>query len=751
MKCHLSCLTCIPVAMVCFVLSAEAQDFSTRRTDSWIGGEPARAASRYSAPGRSGGLGGATEGKEVFDSYSSAVSGANPVAGALFKGTGDFLNLVGYFGKAGDPVGDAIKRINERLDAHDKRLSALEADVQKVQNELFRTQNLARLRKLRDFKDRLQGILDRLQPARDRDEKLALARDAQRITEKFLFDVDRDLWVWSDLVLKDHSWKDTSMTAGSLLAPDFKPWPTLEYYTLALVTWMTAAEYAGEGDKDWVKRNFGEETEKHIRFLSLRPGWNPVSDAPEALPEQVRSRIKGWFFPDKYPENSVCHFAELTTNTIAREIRLVQTIQYPAKRSDELCTVPEGFWKYPTQGEEDLERAYGTDVMWILANGLTRMKNYGTVREPFVGTFSAASRTIVPAFLYSVQPNGTMLWHRHNGAEQGLNDWVGGTTVSGGWGDFKEVLPGGGNVIHAITRDGKNLWYRHDGFNTGAPRQWTGANDVGSQWNFKSVFSGGDGVFYAITKAGKLLLYRHTGHKDGVKLWENAREIGSDWANYKTVFSGGGGIVYAITYDGKLLWFKHGDNAEATPATSAPAAPAPAAVRPQARVRVGGGAAQASTLTKCEAAKLARARNSPAAPGLEAQCAREQASGASDAATATEAVRRVPPAELPGGSSTDGSWLGPKEIKAVGTENWADYRHVFSAGARTFGTPSVPRIALDKIVIYAIDAEGKLWWYGHRGYGTGANFFNDRVLVGTGWGDVTKVIALLPDAAEVVR
>ena len=64
------------------------------------------------------------KGKEIFDSYGSAVGTVNPAAGALFKGTGVFLDLDGYFGKAADPVGDAIKRINERLDAIEARMAA---------------------------------------------------------------------------------------------------------------------------------------------------------------------------------------------------------------------------------------------------------------------------------------------------------------------------------------------------------------------------------------------------------------------------------------------------------------------------------------------------------------------------------------------------------------------------------------------------------------------------------------------------
>lgn len=83
-----------------------------------------------------------------------------------------------------------------------------------------------------------------------------------------------------------------------------------------------------------------------------------------------------------------------------------------------------------------------------------------------------------------------------------------------------------------------------------------------------------------------------------------------------------------------------------TTSTALGTAPAPVAVKPQDRIRGPGGPTK-STLTKCEAAKQARARNSPAAPGLERQCAAEQASGVSDAATATDAVRRRSRAESP--------------------------------------------------------------------------------------------------------
>ncbi len=185
--------------------------------------------------------------------------------------------------------------------------------------------------------------------------------------------------------------------------------------------------------------------------------------------------------------------------------------------------------------------------------------------KPFEGTFAPPGPSVRPAWIYAVRPDGHLGWYRHDGAELGLSAdkqgaWVGGNPASGpGWGDFKQVLPGGGNVIYALTHDGKLLWYRHNGFNTGARREWQGAEEVGTGWNsYKYVFSGGgSGILYAITPDGKLLWHKHTGHANGAWLWDTTKEIGHGWGNFKHVFSAGDGIIYAVTNEGKLLWYRH--------------------------------------------------------------------------------------------------------------------------------------------------------------------------------------------------
>jgi hypothetical protein len=80
-----------------------------------------------------------------------------------------------------------------------------------------------------------------------------------------------------------------------------------------------------------------------------------------------------------------------------------------------------------------------------------------------------------------------------------------------------------------------------------------------------------------------------------------------------------------------------------------------------------------------------------------------------------------------GGQGKDGqaAWEGPKE---VGT-GWQNFKHVFSAGDG---------------VIYAVTKEGKLLWYRHQGYLTGAKIWlGPREVASSGWENFEHVFALL--------
>ena len=197
------------------------------------------------------------DGKKVFDTYATVTTYVYPVAGAMFKATGEMLDLFGYFGNKPDPVGEALKRINQRLDNLELKVATLEAQIQQLTNDEFRSQNRSRIRFLKDRHQELQHLADELrEKPTEKARKRTLANDAQRIAGRFLNDPEMDIWKWNDLRERDQL----------MLPADFKPLPALEYYVVALVTWMAAIENAAEGDSEFAKREYGRELQKHIEI-----------------------------------------------------------------------------------------------------------------------------------------------------------------------------------------------------------------------------------------------------------------------------------------------------------------------------------------------------------------------------------------------------------------------------------------------------------------------------------------------------
>jgi hypothetical protein len=114
-------------------------------------------------------------------------------------------------------------------------------------------------------------------------------------------------------------------------------------------------------------------------------------------------------------------------------------------------------------------------------------------------------------------------------------------------------------------------------------------------------------------------------------------------------------------------------------------------VKAQGRVKTGGQPSSTSTLTICEKAKQARARNSPAAPGLEASCA-AATNAASDTAVEEQADtagkgKAPPPKDEACAWRGEAPWCegrcGPGEIK-IAAEN--DSEAAFARAHPDFGT-----------------------------------------------------------------
>lgn len=193
----------------------------------------------------------------------------------------------------------------------------------------------------------------------------------------------------------------------------------------------------------------------------------------------------------------------------------------------------------------------------------------------FIGTFAKTPPNYQPLWVYGIRPTGEVTWYRK---DTNATTWQGPKKVADGWGNFKDVIPAGGNRFYALTTDGKLMWFRHDGFNDGS-FNWpvVGGNNklngvvtkgvgmtvkgtqVSMGWTFKRIFSGGEGIIYAIRQDGKLFWYRHTGFENGSNEWRVPQEISSGWDIFKDVFSTGKGMIYTVGYDGAMHLYQHAD------------------------------------------------------------------------------------------------------------------------------------------------------------------------------------------------
>src|SRR5207253_4625662 len=142
----------------------------------------------------------------------------------------------------------------------DQRLDKLEKEIKAIRNQQYQDENLARIRHLRllgkavaDGKDQL-GLL----PTSNFD-KQTIANQAG--TTAGLFLDDPDLWKWSDLHVKTvlvtdaDGKKNNELTTDGLLAPDFEPFPTFEYYVAVFAFWISAFDYASVADPNFLPTN----------------------------------------------------------------------------------------------------------------------------------------------------------------------------------------------------------------------------------------------------------------------------------------------------------------------------------------------------------------------------------------------------------------------------------------------------------------------------------------------------------------
>lgn len=658
-----------------------------------------------------------------------------------------------------DPVGSALKLLDERIIVLNQRLDNLQEEVNALRDDQLRLANRERLRWLLDHRDDLQKLSYRLkQKPTDKSEKDSIAYEAQILAARFLAanDPDRDLWRWSDVrVFTD---RKTNRLSSRMLTADFKPLPTFEYYVSALILWMSALEYASGGDGRYItgNRSLVNELLKHATYLSVRPGWRGElndNDPAVTLPEQIMRRVHCYVKPtSRYPSNRKCGALYMCEDVMRRTEKSVGTVEFEMPSDNMMCSLgmktprepsPQEQaaqasayrqnplygsaaiaewqkWRVPTvvPDEEKMEQSYGIDTMTLLADRLVRLAKFGSSREQFIGAFDPTTSSY--NLLYAVKPNGELLWYMHRmGAKpKGFQPPVGPSSRVGA-----NTTANIARVIGDPSSEPKHtLGKRRRGTTTTTAgmdvvHAWDGPKRVGEGWQgFRDVISAGGSGIYAITQDGKLKWYRHDGFLNGTPVWTNPTEVGSGgWNRFIKVIPAGDGVLYAIEPDGTLKWYKH--NGYLDGSVNWAAGP----------IAIGTGWAQFKHVFSGGAGILY-------AITQDGKLVWYKHNAYLDAVPMVTGSSMVARAQMLAWSK---SWedLNPR---IVGT-GWGDFKNVFSPGDGD---------------IYAIKQTGEVLWYKHDGYADGTMRWQQPVEIAADWKDFQFVFPRMLDSQspeQIVR
>jgi TIR domain len=224
--------------------------------------------------------------------------------------------------------------------------------------------------------------------------------------------------------------------------------------------WMDRQEGVGpriNDPKDFVRLEISTALSRDVRVIPvLLDGASMPSE--EALPEPLRLLARR-------------HAVEISNSRFNSDMeRLVTSIRKVFKESNR-----------PTRKQR--LRGYRSILYW-LAGGLVVVFSivyfYFFLMQP-----KPPPNAGVLAFVYTITPDGTLRWYRHDGAEfsGGLNAWQGPHDISSGWGNFRQVFPSSEGIIYAIAQDGTLWWYKHNGYLDGgdlkSPGAWEGPKEVG--------------------------------------------------------------------------------------------------------------------------------------------------------------------------------------------------------------------------------------------------------------------------------
>jgi len=674
--------------------------------------------------------------EKLIDTAITAITIGYPPAGIAL---GVIKGFITSLSAGPDPVQEALKVMDKRISALEKNVADLAQALLAMHDKVLGVENRIRMLELQrrtgdiaTLKGQLKVMRERTPTAR---EKYEFTQNVARLAARFRPDTeaDNDMWQWSDLHVVTNP--ATKKLEGRRFESDFRTTPMLESYVNVLVLYMTAIQFEG-GSQDYVKRTYHDDLMRHVQALSVRPYW---VDGQEqiTLPERLMARVNCEVMAvQKYPDkngmcsaqyarctdnlarrttivgsaisdwhvndqNTLCTPAvTLTSNTIRPALRADLEQKWTA-RSDQapwgssaLGTMRQYTGYFPP-AEAVLEDFHGLETMTVLADTLYKLAMTGSSADPPV--YSLDMTFWDKEYLYAIKKTGELVWFGHLIGEDRnppkkpdprLREYatlnpaiaVGTTaTTTRGLGDAR--ITARANPSATVV-----------GAAGGSRSQVAQPIDARSRINDTVVPKQPD---YPII------------HK-----WEGPKSVGTGWQNFRDVIPAAiasispnvaGASFYAVTNDGSLMWYRHDGFVNGEPRWKGP-------------VNVGNGWQSFKKIVSGGDGvlygigvdgSLRWYRQSDVA---EPQLLLAAGGGSSRTGISTPALK-IP-----------SHFTGPNVVG----QNWGQFVHVFSTGEG---------------VIYAVDPQGRLWWYKHRGYLTGTQDWEGPKQVGNGWAAFKKIFS----------
>ncbi len=685
---------------------------------------------------------------KLIDTAITAITVGYPPAGIAL---GMLKGLITGLAGGPDPVAEALKVMDKRISALEKNVSQLAQALGEMNNKILLLENNFRMNELQrriEEIGELKGVLavmrEKNPSARERAEFTArVARMAARYRPNNS-EPDANMWLWSDLQVQTD--KATGKLVGNRMNPDFKTTPLLEAYSNALVLLMAAIQYENR-DLAYVKATYYDELMTHVQALSVRPYWLEGREADLTLPEKLMSRVSCTVnASQKYPDsNLMCYSPSAScTDTLARKSRVVDSAisDWRVSAANTLCTPTtnlatgtmrpgereelQALWEkrsaqapwgsnaltrvrqytgYEVPSEEVIEDFHGLSAMTELADRLFKLATTGTLAEP--PQYSFDHTYWEKEYLYGVKKNGELIWFGHligedrNPKKESL---------------LKERIST--KLNNAYTTDVTAATKTRGIGNPAVTLRTTPSAAISKPVTGASPTS----------SAGTIITQRDVAQRAGVVVappdfpihhkWEGPKTVGSGWQTFRDIIPAamtdvtpnvGAASFYAVTTDGALLWYRHDGFVYGDARWKGP-------------VRVGSGWNAFKKIVPAGDGILYGIGNDGSLRWYKQNDVADPSAstpymlGGAGAGRTTLGGLRQELARAPA------HFTGPN---VVGT-NWGHFVHVFSTGEG---------------VLYAVDPQGKLWWYKHRGYLTGTQDWEGPKQVGTGWAGFKKVFS----------